>query len=144
MIIENINIQPLLKAFKKFETFRLNISTEQEQAGAIQAFEFCFELTWKIMKKFLELRGLTANSPKETFRIAALEQLIPDPEIWFEFLKKRNLSMHAYQEEAVATILKILPMFSKEIKIFLKNISVSTKDLICIKEGLNHINLNNL
>jgi nucleotidyltransferase substrate binding protein (TIGR01987 family) len=124
MIIENINIQPLLKAFKKFEAFRLNINTEQEQAGAIQAFEFCFELAWKIMKKFLELRGLTANSPKEAFRIAALEQLIPDPEIWFEFLKKRNLSVHTYQEEAVTTILKVLPMFSQEIKIFLKNIGI--------------------
>lgn len=40
-----IIIQPLLKAFNKFENFRHHLNSEQEKAGAIQAFEYCFELT---------------------------------------------------------------------------------------------------
>jgi len=44
MIIDDINIESLFKAFSKFEEFRQNLDTEQEQAGAIQAFEYCFEL----------------------------------------------------------------------------------------------------
>lgn len=83
MIIENINIESLLKAFDKFEQFRQNLDTEQEQAGAIQAFEYCFELVWKTMKRLLDARGKIANSPREAFRMAGLEGFIKDPEIWF-------------------------------------------------------------
>ena len=35
LIIETVNIEPLLKAVTKFELFRQNLDTEQEQAGAI-------------------------------------------------------------------------------------------------------------
>lgn len=31
MTIENINIKPLMKAFDKFEMFRININAEQEK-----------------------------------------------------------------------------------------------------------------
>ncbi|MGD0465732.1 MAG: HI0074 family nucleotidyltransferase substrate-binding subunit [Gammaproteobacteria bacterium] len=119
MTIEKINIQPLLKAFNKFETFRLNSNTEQEQAGTIQAFEYCFELVWKIMKRLLEQRGRIANSPKEVFRMAALENFIEDPEIWFEFLKKRNITVHTYEEKEAKEVLTVLPSFSNEVKKFL-------------------------
>lgn len=89
MQIGEINIAPLLKAFKKFEQFRVNNQTEQEKAGTIQAFEYCFELVSKIMKRLLEERGKIANSPREVFRHGALEGFIDDPELWFDFLKKR-------------------------------------------------------
>ena len=65
-----------MKAFKKFESFRQNLNTEQEQAGAIQAFEYCYELSWKYMRKLLAVRGKIVNSPRETFRMAALEGFI--------------------------------------------------------------------
>jgi len=44
MLINEINISPLLKAFNKFESFRANDKTEQEKAGIIQAFEYSLEL----------------------------------------------------------------------------------------------------
>jgi nucleotidyltransferase substrate binding protein (TIGR01987 family) len=106
MISSEINISPLLKAFSKFEEFRMNTNTEQEKAGTIQAFEYCFELVWKVMKRLLEERGRVANSPKETFRMAALEGFIEDPELWFNFLKKRNLTVHTYEEKEVENEVK--------------------------------------
>jgi nucleotidyltransferase substrate binding protein (TIGR01987 family) len=124
MFIEEINITPLLKAFKKFESFRVNDKTEQERAGIIQAFEYNFELVWKIMKRLLEARGKIANSPKETFRMSALEGFIDNPELWFDFLKKRNLTVHTYEEEEINKIILICPIFSNEIKKFLGNIGV--------------------
>lgn len=78
----------LLKAFRKFEAFSVNHKTEQEKAGIIQAFKCCFELSWKIIKRLLQERGKTVNSPRETFRMAALEGFISDSELWFDFLKK--------------------------------------------------------
>ena len=50
MFIDEINITSLLKAFRKFESFRLHDKTEQERVGIIQAFEYSFELVWKIMR----------------------------------------------------------------------------------------------
>lgn len=117
-----IIIQPLLKAFNKFESFRQNLDTEQEKAGAIQAFEYCFELVWKIMQKLLHERGKIANSPRETFRMAALEGFIKDPEIWFEFLKKRNLTLHTYNEEESNKVLSVFDEFSEAVNSFLKTI----------------------
>ena len=122
ILIDTVNIEPLLKAIKKFEFFRQNLDTEQEQAGAIQAFEYCFELSWKIMKKLLEVRGKVANSPKETYRMAALEGFIKDPELWFDFLKKRNLTVHTYEEKEAQEVISVFPDFSRELQNFLKNI----------------------
>ncbi len=42
-IIDDIRIDPLLKAFQKFERFRRHDRSEQEKAGTIQAFEYSFE-----------------------------------------------------------------------------------------------------
>jgi len=122
MIIDTINISSLLKAFKKFELFRQNLTTEQEQAGAIQAFEYCFELSWKTMKRLLEIRGKIANSPREVYRMAALEGFIKNPETWFDFIRKRNLTVHTYEEEEALAVIKVLPIFSEEMHEFLKNI----------------------
>lgn len=124
IIIDNVNIDPLLKAISTFERFRAHDKTEQERAGIIQAFEYCFELSWKIMKRLLEERGSIANSPKETFRMAALEGFISDPEIWFDFLKKRNMTAHTYNQHEADAVISICPSFSAEIKRFLAHIGV--------------------
>lgn len=121
-VIGETNISPLLKAFNKFESFLMHDKTEQERAGIIQAFEYCFELSWKIMKRLLEERGKTANSPRETFRMAALEGFIKDPEIWFDFIKKLNLTVHTYHEAEANQVLASCPIFAEEMTIFLKNI----------------------
>ena len=124
MIIDGVYIGSLLKAFRKFESFRLHTHTEHEKAGTIQAFEYCFELVWKTMKRLLSVRGLNVNSPREVFRLATLENFIHDPEVWFEFLNKRNLTVHTYEEKAVEEILSSLENFSHEVKNFLKSIGV--------------------
>ncbi len=124
-LVGNVNIEPLLRAFAKFERFKANTNTEQERVGIIQAYEYCFELTWKIMKKLLEERGIIANSPKEVFRAAALEGFITNPELWFEFLKKRNLTTHTYNENEADAIIAICEIFANSIKEFLKTIGLN-------------------
>ncbi len=127
MFVDSVIIDPLLKAFSKFEKFRQKLETEQDRAGAIQAFEYCFELSWKIMKKLLEQRGRTAYSPKEVFRMAVLEKFIDDPEIWFNFLHRRNLTVHTYQEDIAGEVIEIFPQFSLAVQDFLATI---TPDLV--------------
>ncbi len=116
MTYEHINIDKLVKAHGVFERFRQDMKTDRDQAGAVQAFEFCYELTWKIMKRFLESQGVECGSPKDTFRKAALEKIITDPELWFEFQKKRNLTVHTYEQENLDLIVGIFEAFSQEMK----------------------------
>lgn len=124
--VGDINITSLLRAFEKFERFRMHDQTEQERAGIIQAFEYCFELVWKIMKRLLESRGRTGNSPREVFRLAALEGLISDSEVWFGFLKKRNITVHTYNQDEAEEVLSICASFSREIKNLLEKIELES------------------
>ncbi|MDP3531890.1 MAG: HI0074 family nucleotidyltransferase substrate-binding subunit [Alphaproteobacteria bacterium] len=117
-----INIDKLIKAQSVFERFRIDMQDDRDQAGAILTFEFCYELSWKTMKRILESRGLEIGSPKDTFRKAALEKLIEDPEIWFEFQKKRNLTAHTYEQENLKLIVSIFDQFSDELKKLIINI----------------------
>lgn len=115
-----------MKAFRKFELFYQEpILTERDKAGVIHAFEYTFELCWKTMKRILEEEGRSADSPKSVFRIAATNNLIDDPEIWFEFLKKRNITSHTYDEDDADLVLSVCFDFSKEVRKFLKNIGAS-------------------
>ena len=114
--MENLSLLPIKKAQQVFEKFRVNLNSDQEKAGAVQAFEFCYEMSWKIMKRVLELRGLEVGSPKDTFRKAHEEGLIKNPEIWFEFQKIRNIVTHTYNEKNLDIIVKIFDSFSAEMQ----------------------------
>lgn len=119
MKIEGIDVSSLVRAYKKLDQFRMHLNTEQEKAGAIQAFEYTFELTWKTMKRILGSKGKSAYSPREVFRMAALEKFIIDPELWFNFLKMRNITIYTFEEENMKKVLKILEPFSQEVAAFL-------------------------
>lgn len=125
MILGEINIDSFIKASKKFEQFRTHLTTEQEQAGAIQAFEYCYELAWKTMKRLLAQEGIVVNSPRETFRAAALQGYIKDPEIWFDFIKVRNISIHTYNEDYAQTVIQAFELFSAELQNLLPKLNAS-------------------
>lgn len=122
IILNNINITPLIKAQETFKKALPNIKSELERDGAIQRFEYTFELTWKTLKKILRFKGIEANSPRDVFREAAKNNLIDEPLIWFNFLQKRNLTSHTYNEEYAEEIVEILPIFEKEVDRIINNI----------------------
>ena len=96
--VDGIELKSLLKALTRLEQFMLSShNTPKEKAGIVQAFEYCFEISWKMMKRILEQRGASVsfNSPRTTFRNAALDGLISDPELWFFFLK-RGILRHTH------------------------------------------------
>ena len=121
-VVDGIDISSLLRARDVFERFRKSLNTEQEKAGAIQSFEFCYELSWKMMKRILEARGLDVKSPRDAFRQATVNKLISSPEPWFDFLVKRNLTSHCYDQKYVDFIVNSFDDFSREINIFIDNL----------------------
>lgn len=75
------------------------INTELERAGIIQLFEVSFELSWKLMKDYLESQEIYAKSPRETIKQAYQIELIDEGHIWMDALSDRNLTVHTYDEE---------------------------------------------
>lgn len=71
----------------------------------IQRFEFCTELSWKLMKKYLD-ENLTIElySPKSIVKEAYKQRLIEDGEIWLDVLEDRNLTSHIYDENTANKI----------------------------------------
>lgn len=124
VIFGTIEISPLLLAFKRFEEARIAIEDDLDRDGTIQRFEYTFELAWKTLKRILDFKGVSANNPRDTFRLAAREGFINDPKVWFEFLEQRNLTTHTYKEAVADKIATIFPQFSDEMKNLISKISV--------------------
>lgn len=115
IILDKIIITPLLRAQKTLESALQEAESDLERDGAIQRFEYTYELIWKILKKILSFKGVNVNSPRDVFREAAKQGLIEDPKIWFEFIKKRNLTVHTYNEDDAEEIFECLPKFRDEL-----------------------------
>ena len=70
--------------------------------AVIQAYEFTVELSWKVLKDFLEKEEvINAKSPKQVIRQSFQLDLIDDAEKWLEALKRRNLTSHVYSPEVL-------------------------------------------
>jgi nucleotidyltransferase substrate binding protein (TIGR01987 family) len=72
------------------------------KAGVIQNFEFTYELSWKLMKRWLEINisrdAIFGISKKEMFRRAGENGLVDDVDAWFHFNEQRNKTSHIYDE----------------------------------------------
>ena len=121
-ILDGIDITSLLQAFEVLQQFYKATETEQERAGTIQAFEFCYELTWKTMKRILKKRGIDVLSPRETFRIAAKEGLIADTKLWFDFIELRNKTVHTYDQNVAEAVFRGIPLFITTTETFIQTI----------------------
>jgi nucleotidyltransferase substrate binding protein (TIGR01987 family) len=86
-------------------------ANDRERDGAIQRFEFTFELCWKSSKKVLDLHGVSAQSPREVFRELAQKEWIDNPELWFQFLEARNKTSHIYEDLVANEVFNVLKEF---------------------------------
>lgn len=70
-----------------------------EKAGLIQFFEICFELSWNVIKDYLEDQGfIDLKYPRESIKKAFEVELITDGHAWLEALNNRNVTSHTYDE----------------------------------------------
>jgi nucleotidyltransferase substrate binding protein (TIGR01987 family) len=92
---------------------------ETERAGIIQFYEITFELSWKVMKDFLESIGIDSQGPKGVLKNAFKEEIIENGQTWLEALEDRNLTVHTYDEFFASNIeLKIRNIYFPEIEKF--------------------------
>ena len=86
------------KAFKRLnEAMQAKNLNELERNGLVQRFEFTLDLSWKVMKDFLEYKGFVFKpSPKDTFRQAQEAQFINYAQALIDGLDIRNVLSHDY------------------------------------------------
>ncbi len=92
-----INFEKSYKLLEKY--INTPLESELERAGIIQLFEILFELSWKLMKDYLEAQELIVKSPREAIKQAFQIGLIEDGHIWVDGLADRNLTVHTYDEK---------------------------------------------
>jgi len=93
------------------------IENELERAGIIQFFEIAFELSWKLMKDYLEAQEFQVRSPREAIKQAYQIELIDDGHIWINALADRNLTVHTYDEKLAEKMVKdIIQNYYPELK----------------------------
>jgi nucleotidyltransferase substrate binding protein (TIGR01987 family) len=70
-----------------------------QRAGMVQFFEMCFELSWNVLKDYLEEQGFVdINSPRASIKKAFEIGLVADGTTWLKGLEDRNLTSHIYNE----------------------------------------------
>jgi len=78
--------------------------SDLEIDGAIQRFEFTYELFWKLLKVYLQQEGIVANTPRECFKESYKLGLLGDEEKALKMIDDRNLTVHLYDKDASRVI----------------------------------------
>jgi len=76
-----------------------------EEQGLIQAFEYTYELAWKVVKDFYQYQGESdIQGSRDAIRMAFERGLIADGNAWLEMITSRTLTSHAYNRETARLI----------------------------------------
>lgn len=96
----NERIERIFDDFKKavdnLEYAVNNTVDDLDVDGVIKRFELCYELSWKVIRLYLENLGIICKNPRDCFKHAKLNELIEDDIIWMEMIDMRNRLVHEY------------------------------------------------
>lgn len=88
------------------------------QMALVQAFEILIELSWKVLKDYLENEGYTeVQTGKRAFRQAFQDGIIENGEVWLKALEIRNHTSHIYDVSLLEELnIFVVESFLPEIK----------------------------
>lgn len=104
------NFSNCLKVLKKAD-FELTFENEIYRTGVIAQFNLTFELSWKALQEVLRIHGVEGadvGSPREILQLAYKVGFISDSESWLLMLKKRNSSVHMYNEDDADELVSLI------------------------------------
>lgn len=79
--------------------------------GIVGQFNLTFELAWKSLQEVLMLHsviGAETGSPREILKLGYRTGFIDNSDVWLLMLKKRNLSVHIYNEEDIDELIVLI------------------------------------
>ncbi len=71
----------------------------------VKRFEFTFEMSWKVIKRYLDFTGIGCVSPRSCYKEAFAQGIITEEGIWLDMIEMRDLSGHTYNEEEIKEII---------------------------------------
>ncbi len=91
--------------------FVLADSNDIYRTGVIGQFNLTFELAWKALQEVLRLhgvQGVETGSPREILQVGYQCGFVNDSAVWLLMLKKRNTSVHIYNETQVDEMILLI------------------------------------
>lgn len=88
----------------KNANFTLANNDDIYRTGVIGQFNLTFELAWKALQAVLKIHGALGaetGSPREILQLGYKMGFVDDSAVWLLMLKRRNLSVHIYNEDEV-------------------------------------------
>ena len=84
--------------------FELADSNDIYRMGVVGQFNLTFELAWKALQEVLRMHGVEGaetGSPREILQVGYEVGFVNESSVWLLMLKKRNTSIHIYNEEEI-------------------------------------------
>ena len=91
--------------------FKLADNNDIYRTGVIGQFNLTFELAWKALQEILRLHGAEgadSGSPREILQLGYKLGFVNDSAVWLLMLKKRNTSVHIYNEQEVDEMILLI------------------------------------
>ena len=104
------NFSNCLAVLRKAD-FEFADENEIYRTGIIGQFNLTFELAWKALQEILKLHGAVeaeTGSPREILQLGYKMGFLDDSAVWLSMLKKRNTSVHIYNEDEVDEMILLI------------------------------------
>ncbi len=104
------NFSNCLNILKKAD-FNLADSDEIYRTGIIGQFNLTFELAWKTLQEVMKVHGVDGadtGSPREILQLGYKIGFVSDSSVWLLMLKKRNTSVHIYNEDEIDEMIVLI------------------------------------
>ena len=104
--------------------FKLADNNEIYRTGIIGQFNLTLELAWRALQETLKLHGVeetATGSPREILQLGYKVGFVSDSSVWLLMLKKRNTSVHIYNEDEVDEMMILIHDSFLAVFILLKN-----------------------
>ena len=91
--------------------FKLADNNDIYRTGVIGQFNLTFDLAWKALQEILRLHGAEeadTGSPREILQLGYKLGFVNDSAVWLLMLKKRNTSVHIYNEQEVDEMILLI------------------------------------
>ena len=132
-----LDLSSLENALKRLdEALQANAAEPQNSLyrdACIQRFEFCYELSHKMLKRYLELASPNPAEIDELafpdlIRTGSEQELLRNGwDIWKNYRQARSITSHTYDESKAIAVMQIIPDFLLEGQALHKELSQRTK-----------------
>ena len=91
--------------------FKMAETNDIYRTGIVGQYNLTFELAWKTLQEVMRNHGVeeaATGSPREILQLGYKIGFIDDAETWLLMLKKRNTSVHIYNEDEVEEMVLLI------------------------------------